>query len=97
MSKTEFVSPEGFRIDGRRPSEIRTFRCQVGGVSQNADGSAYVEMGCTKALAYVYGPKEVHVEDIDDSICIALSFFAHSSLSAGSSGCDEDAVWCVDV
>ncbi|CEM16888.1 unnamed protein product [Vitrella brassicaformis CCMP3155] len=58
MSKTEFVSPEGFRIDGRRPSEIRTFRCQVGGVSQNADGSAYVEMGCTKALAYVYGPKE---------------------------------------
>jgi len=54
----EFISPEGLRIDGRRVNELRKIRGQVG-VFGEADGSAYLEMGNTKALAVVYGPREV--------------------------------------
>jgi exosome complex component RRP41 len=59
MSKTEYISPEGFRVDGRKVGETRSINMRIGGVSQNADGSAYFEMGNTKAIAYVYGPWEV--------------------------------------
>jgi len=52
------VSPEGFRLDGRRTDEIRLLQCQVGGVSNKADGSASVSMGQTQVIAYVYGPFE---------------------------------------
>uniref|UniRef100_A0A0G4GXL2 Uncharacterized protein n=1 Tax=Chromera velia CCMP2878 TaxID=1169474 RepID=A0A0G4GXL2_9ALVE len=59
MSKKEFVSPEGFRQDGRRVTETRAVSMRLGGVCSNeADGSAYVEMGSTKAIAYVCGPME---------------------------------------
>ncbi|KAB2625396.1 exosome complex component RRP41-like [Pyrus ussuriensis x Pyrus communis] len=47
----EYVSPEGLRLDGRRPMEI--------GVVGKADGSAVFEMGNTKVIAAVYGPREV--------------------------------------
>lgn len=43
----EFVSPEGLRLDGRRPTELRRISCQID-VLQNADGSAIFEMGNTK-------------------------------------------------
>ncbi len=43
----EFVSPEGLRLDGRRPKELRALRCQLGPLPQ-ADGSALFEMGNTK-------------------------------------------------
>ncbi|THG04222.1 hypothetical protein TEA_015412 [Camellia sinensis var. sinensis] len=54
----EFVSPEGFRLDGRRPMEMRQIRAEIGAVA-NADGSALFEMGNTKVIAAVYGPREV--------------------------------------
>ncbi|PIA49166.1 hypothetical protein AQUCO_01300197v1 [Aquilegia coerulea] len=54
----EFVSPEGLRLDGRRPMEMRQIRGEVGAVSK-ADGSAIFEMGNTKVIAAVYGPREV--------------------------------------
>ncbi|XP_021748481.1 exosome complex component RRP41 homolog [Chenopodium quinoa] len=54
----EFVSPEGLRLDGRRPLEMRQLRAQIGAVSK-ADGSAVFEMGNTKVIAAVYGPREV--------------------------------------
>eukprot|EP01120_Amphizonella_sp_Union-15-10_P013193 TRINITY_DN6094_c0_g1_i1.p1 TRINITY_DN6094_c0_g1~~TRINITY_DN6094_c0_g1_i1.p1 ORF type:complete len:250 (+),score=45.57 TRINITY_DN6094_c0_g1_i1:142-891(+) len=54
----ELLSPEGLRIDGRRPNELRTIRCKMG-VLEKMDGSAYFEQGNTKALASVYGPREV--------------------------------------
>mmetsp|Transcript_11236 Transcript_11236/g.24209 ORF Transcript_11236/g.24209 Transcript_11236/m.24209 type:complete len:245 (-) Transcript_11236:302-1036(-) len=54
----EFVSPEGLRIDGRRPKELRRLNAQLD-VLQNADGSAIFEMGNTKVLAAVFGPREV--------------------------------------
>lgn len=43
----EFVSPEGLRLDGRRPKELRALRCQLNPLPQ-ADGSAIFEMGNTK-------------------------------------------------
>ncbi|KAI8023620.1 hypothetical protein LOK49_LG03G02135 [Camellia lanceoleosa] len=49
----EFVSPEGFRLDGRRPMEMRQIRAEIGAVA-NADGSVVFEMGNTKVIAAVY-------------------------------------------
>ncbi|RKO87572.1 ribosomal protein S5 domain 2-type protein [Blyttiomyces helicus] len=57
MSRSEIVSPEGLRVDGRRATELRRINCRTGLFSQ-ADGSAYVEQGNTKCLAAVYGPRE---------------------------------------
>lgn len=57
MAGLEILSPEGLRLDGRRAHELRKIVCKVGVFSQ-ADGSAYIEMGNTKALATVYGPHE---------------------------------------
>ena len=58
MAGLEILSPEGLRLDGRRPHELRKIVCKTGVFTQ-ADGSAYIEMGNTKALATVYGPHEV--------------------------------------
>ncbi|GLJ07444.1 hypothetical protein SUGI_0067340 [Cryptomeria japonica] len=54
----EYISPEGLRVDGRRPLEMRQLHAQVG-VVDKADGSAIFEMGNTKVMAVVYGPREV--------------------------------------
>ncbi|KAE9460187.1 hypothetical protein C3L33_07900, partial [Rhododendron williamsianum] len=54
----EYVSPEGLRLDGRRPLEMRQIKAEIGAVSK-ADGSAVFEMGNTKVIAAVYGPREV--------------------------------------
>lgn len=47
----------GLRHDGRRPDEMRSLRMSVG-VLPNAQGSALVELGGTKVIAAVYGPRE---------------------------------------
>ncbi|CAN6479145.1 unnamed protein product [Victoria cruziana] len=54
----EYVSPEGLRLDGRRAMEMRQLRAEIGVVA-TADGSAAFEMGNTKVIAAVYGPREV--------------------------------------
>lgn len=54
----DLLSPEGFRIDGRKPNEVRKLVCRLG-IFEQADGSSYVEMGNTRVLAAVYGPHEV--------------------------------------
>lgn len=54
----EYLSPEGLRVDGRRPPELRKLQCKLG-VFQQADGSAFMEQGNTKVLATVYGPHDV--------------------------------------
>ncbi|KAL3737377.1 hypothetical protein ACJRO7_026188 [Eucalyptus globulus] len=56
----EYVSPEGLRIDGRRPMEMRKLQAEIGVVAK-ADGSAVFEMGNTKVIAAVYGPREVSI------------------------------------
>ncbi|NXV24523.1 EXOS4 protein, partial [Cepphus grylle] len=58
MAAAELLSDEGYRADGRRPAELRKVRARMGVFGQ-ADGSAYIEQGNTKALAVVYGPHEV--------------------------------------
>ncbi|KAI9145265.1 amidase signature domain-containing protein [Paraphysoderma sedebokerense] len=55
--RLELLSPEGLRIDGRRANELRKISTKTSVLAQ-ADGSAYVEMGNTKVLAAVYGPRE---------------------------------------
>ncbi|KND01023.1 uncharacterized protein SPPG_04117 [Spizellomyces punctatus DAOM BR117] len=57
MSRLEIISPEGLRVDGRRPLELRRVNSRTAVLSQ-ADGSAYIEQGNTKCLAAVYGPRE---------------------------------------
>eukprot|EP01043_Picozoa_sp_COSAG02_P118477 COSAG02_NODE_55069_length_292_cov_1.196891_1_plen_52_part_01 len=52
MSRQEYVSPEGLRLDGRRPGEVRRVRCSLG-VLARADGSAMYEQGNTRVMAAV--------------------------------------------
>jgi len=47
MSGLELISDQGYRIDGRKPHELRRIRCRLGVFTQ-ADGSAYIEQGNTK-------------------------------------------------
>lgn len=54
---TEYVSPEGLRLDGRRPGEIRRLQALLG-VEPAYDGSAMFRMGNTLVVATVRGPAE---------------------------------------
>jgi len=47
------------RTDGRKPDELRKMKAKVG-VIPRARGSASFEMGNTKALVAVYGPRELY-------------------------------------
>lgn len=58
MAHTDLLSETGFRIDGRKATELRNINCKLG-VFEQADGSAYLEMGHTNVLAAVFGPHEV--------------------------------------
>lgn len=60
MAGLELLSDQGYRLDGRKATELRKVQARMGVFGQ-ADGSAYMEQGNTKALAVVYGPHEVHV------------------------------------
>uniref|UniRef100_A0A1I7XSD5 RNase_PH domain-containing protein n=1 Tax=Heterorhabditis bacteriophora TaxID=37862 RepID=A0A1I7XSD5_HETBA len=51
------ISEHGFRIDGRRPHQIRNINCRLG-IYPQAEGSAYIEQGNTKVICAVYGPHE---------------------------------------
>ena len=57
--KIVLVNEEGIRTDGRKVTDLRPIKLEVG-VLGNADGSAYIEMGKNKILAAVYGPREAH-------------------------------------
>lgn len=79
----EFVSPEGLRIDGRRPRELRRISCQLD-VLTNADGSAIFEMGNTKVLAAVFGPHEVHKRgELQEDRAIVKCEYAMATFSTG--------------
>mgnify|MGYP002630929497 CR=1 FL=1 len=59
-SGPEWVSPEGLRVDGRRPAELRRMKVSLGFLSNTsgsgsnaaADGSARVDAGNTKVRAF---------------------------------------------
>ena len=59
VQKPRLILENGLRTDGRKPDELRPIRIELG-VLKNADGSAIFEMGNTKVIAAVYGPKEMH-------------------------------------
>lgn len=54
----EMLSDQGLRFDGRRGHELRRMNCKLA-VLEQADGSAYLEMGNTNVLAAIYGPHEM--------------------------------------
>ena len=58
LVKMEIISSEGLRLDGRTALCLRSLNCRLG-VYDQPNGSAYIEMGNTKVLAAVYGPREV--------------------------------------
>lgn len=58
MAHTDLLSESGTRADGRGVNELRKINCKLG-VFEQADGSAYLEMGHTNVLAAVFGPHEV--------------------------------------
>jgi len=53
----ELISPEGLRQDGRRAKEVRNIECKLGLLTR-VDGSALFQIGNTKIIASVYGPRE---------------------------------------
>jgi len=59
----KLMDENGLRVDGRKPSELRPLKLEVG-VLDKADGSAYVEQGKNKILIAVYGPREPHPRHI---------------------------------
>ncbi|KAL7749062.1 Exosome non-catalytic core component [Sorochytrium milnesiophthora] len=73
MPRVEILSPEGLRVDGRRPNDLRKISSKVGVISL-ADGSAYLEMGNTKVLAAVYGPRESHSRTAHDRAFVHVEF-----------------------
>src|SRR3989344_5708895 len=54
----EYVDASGKRRDGRTVDETRPIKIKVG-VVERSNGSALVEWGANKAIAAVYGPREV--------------------------------------
>lgn len=64
MASAELLSPQGLRLDGRRPHELRCIKCKLG-VFEQPDGSAYLEQGNTKVLAAVYGPHQARSKKLD--------------------------------
>uniref|UniRef100_A0A7S1XQ04 Uncharacterized protein n=1 Tax=Phaeomonas parva TaxID=124430 RepID=A0A7S1XQ04_9STRA len=56
--RNDFLGTAGLRVDGRRPRELRRLQVTMGTSTHEVDGSAYFEMGQTKVLACVVGPRE---------------------------------------
>lgn len=54
---------DGERPDGRSPEDMREVSMEVGPLNR-ADGSAFVEIGDTRIMAAVEGPKELHPQHL---------------------------------
>jgi exosome complex component RRP41 len=64
---------DGKRLDGRGFEELRPIKIEVG-VLKRADGSCYFEMGTNKALAAVYGPREMHPRHLQDAKTAVVNY-----------------------
>eukprot|EP01028_Stygiella_incarcerata_P004275 TRINITY_DN19232_c0_g2_i1.p1 TRINITY_DN19232_c0_g2~~TRINITY_DN19232_c0_g2_i1.p1 ORF type:complete len:171 (-),score=39.95 TRINITY_DN19232_c0_g2_i1:286-798(-) len=90
MSRIEYVSPEGFRLDGRLPEECRRILCQLDQLV-GTDGSAYVEQGHTHVLAVVRGPvdsRRTEEKGLSRIHC-TLSMASFSRGAGGKSGASD--------
>jgi len=65
QSDLELVNKKGIRLDGRKAGELRDIKIEAG-ILENADGSAYVEIGKNKVRAAVYGSRECHPRHLQD-------------------------------
>lgn len=63
QEQKEGLLVDGERLDGRAPDEMRDLEIEVG-VLDRADGSALVEIGNTRVIAGVEGPKELHPQHL---------------------------------
>lgn len=77
----EFLSPEGLRVDGRRPNELRAYRAQLAVIPQ-ADGSAMFALGNTQVIATVYGPRDNNTPST--SPCSLLSCQVRTKIHAAA-------------
>jgi len=57
--KTELITKDGIRHDGRKKNDLREIKFEVG-VLDRAEGSCLITWGRNKILAAVYGPRELH-------------------------------------
>jgi exosome complex component RRP41 len=69
------VNACGLRVDGRRPGEVRRVSASLG-CMPTFDGSALLELGGTRVLATVSGPRRVarRGEAEEDACLISVSF-----------------------
>lgn len=65
QKQKEDLLVDGERIDGRTPTEMRDVEMEVD-VLERADGSARVEVGDTRIVAAVFGPKTLHPEHLQE-------------------------------
>lgn len=59
---TDLIGEDGFRLDSRNPDDLRETFFQCGLITQ-AKGSSYCEMGNTKVVCAVYGPRDIEQRD----------------------------------
>ena len=78
----EYVSPEGLRLDGRRPLELRQLRCQFNTLLQ-AEGSVTFETGHTKILASVFGPRDAGRDRSEAKIARVTCQVTYAPFSSG--------------
>ena len=64
---------DGKRLDGRGFDELRPIKIEVG-VLKRADGSCYFELGNNKAIAAVYGPREMHPRHLQDAKTAVVTY-----------------------
>jgi len=76
QSKDEewYFDSKGKRFDGRNQFETRPIKLKVG-VIDRADGSSYVEWGQNKAIAAVYGPREMLPKHMADANKATIRYF----------------------
>ena len=83
--KKDYVSPEGLRLDGRRPAELRNISGALN-IFPHSDGSAMIAFGNTKILATVHGPRECsgsRSNQIHDRANLNIRFHAAAFSSTG--------------
>lgn len=73
MSRTQLLTSEGLRADGRRCHELRAVKIEFG-VHSNCDGSAFFSIGNTEVMAVVSGPFESTKKSTRDEGLVSCDF-----------------------
>ena len=63
MQKTSIQSLEEFRIDGRKPKELRKMDIKFG-IDNSVDGSSFVKIGLNEVICLIKGPYPVRLFDL---------------------------------